>query len=121
MLIISTQIAVKGERDEAKLTKVDYIEHFGGPILGYACKQLSVCAGRYASHRRKMGTVVLHELDARLLLFPQLEVAVDGGRDQEVCSVDGWISVYRTPCEWERTAYFVTTQKLIVSRCIKLL
>lgn len=38
-----------------------------------------------------MGTVMLHELNARLLLFPQLKVAVNGGGDQEVCSIDGRI------------------------------
>ena len=58
-------------------TKVDNIEHFRTPILRDAGKELPVRASGNSNHRCEVSTVCLDKLDALLLLFPQLDNAVD--------------------------------------------
>ena len=68
-------------------TKVDDIEHFRTLVLRRAREQLPVRTGGDADDRHHVRAVVLDKLDARLLLLPQLEMAIDGRRDDEIRAV----------------------------------
>lgn len=61
-------------------TKINNIKNLSAPILRDTGEQLAIRARRDAYDRGEVRAVVLHELDACFLLFPELEVAVGGGR-----------------------------------------
>ena len=65
-------------------TKIDDIEHFRTLVLRRAREQLPVRTGGDADDGHHVRAVVLDKLDARLLLLPQLEMAIDGRRDDEI-------------------------------------
>jgi hypothetical protein len=66
------------------LTKVDDIIHFASTVLCDAGEHCPIRTRRYACYGDEVGVVVLDKLDAALHLFPEFQVAVDGGRDDEI-------------------------------------
>lgn len=80
-----------------------------------------------------MRTIMLDELDARVLFLPQLEMAIDGGRDDEVRAVFMLRSMGKRKrgervgnCkpileQGREQTHRVTATKFITSRCMKLL
>jgi hypothetical protein len=103
--------------------KVDNIKHFRTLVLRNARKQLPVRASRYTDDRHHMRTIMLDELDARLLFLPQLEMAIDRGRNDKVRACNGdkvyhvamhetlvvpvcaWQMVQEKPFMWENFAF----------------
>jgi len=65
-------------------TKVDDVEHLACAVLSDASKHRTVRTRRHAYYGREVGMVVLDKLDAALHLFPELQVAIDGGCDDEI-------------------------------------
>ena len=68
----------------SRRTKVNDIEHFRTLVFRRAREQLPVRTGGDADDGHHVRAVMLDKLDARLLLLPQLEMAIDGSRDDEV-------------------------------------
>jgi hypothetical protein len=84
MLIMSAPRQPRTKQGEGARTKVDDVEDLRGAVTRDAREELAVRTRGDADDGRHVRAVVLHELDARLLLLPQLQVPVDGRRDQEV-------------------------------------
>lgn len=103
---------------KSRRTKVDDIKDLGAAILCYTSEKLTICTGRDTNDRCKMGAVMFDELNADVLLLPELEMSINRCSNQEIRSVQDRKSIY----DRERhRAYLVATQKLTTSRCIKLL
>lgn len=58
------------QEEDLRRTKVDDIKHFRALVLRNARKQLPVRASRYTDDRHHMRTIMLDELDARVLFLP---------------------------------------------------
>lgn len=98
-------------------TKVNHVEYLGSSIFSDCGKELAIGTGRYSDHRLQMGAIMLNKFDSIFLLLPQFEMAIDGCGDQEIRPVGKLESFVDEGV----MAYTVTTQKLITSRCMKLL
>ena len=68
-------------------TKVDHIEHFRTLVLRDARKQLPVRTSRHTDDGHHVCAIMLDELDARILFLPQLEMAIDGRRNDKIRAV----------------------------------
>ena len=68
-------------------TKIDDVKHFCALVLGDAREQLPIRTRRDTNDGHHVRAVVLDKLDARVLFLPQLQVAVDRRRDDEVRAV----------------------------------
>lgn len=120
MLIISRKIWwPRGPVSAGRPTKIDDIKHFRTSILWYARKKLTVGTGRNRHHWSKVSSIMFHKFYPWFLLFPKLEMSIHGSRYHEVCSIDA-IGEFHWRTLIDRI-YFVTTQKLMISRCMKLL
>lgn len=71
----------------AVLTVVEDVKDFGSTILCNAGKQLPIAASGNTNDSGHMSTVVFHEFDPLLLLFPQLDMTVDRSSHQIVSPI----------------------------------
>lgn len=65
-------------------TKVDHIKYFHTPILGHTGKKLPIGTSCDGTDRIQVSPIVLDELDALLLLLPELEMAINGRCNDKV-------------------------------------
>lgn len=63
----------------AEPTKVDDVEYFGGAVAGDGTEQGAAAVVRHVHHRTEVGPKVLHKLDPRLLLPPELDMTIGTG------------------------------------------
>ena len=64
--------------------KIDDIKDFDRAICCDTCKVSAIRTRSYAHDHAQMRIVMLYKLNARCLFFPELHVAVDGRRNNEV-------------------------------------
>lgn len=77
-------------------TEIDHVEYLRASILCDRSKRLAVRTSGDRDYLREMRSIVLHELDALVLLLPQFDVPVNGGGDEEV-GPERFMSMYQLP------------------------
>jgi len=65
-------------------TKVDDVKHLACAVFSNASEHRTVRTRRHAYYGHEVGVVVLDKLNAALHLFPEFEVAINGGCDDEI-------------------------------------
>lgn len=111
-------------------TKIDDIKHFCALVLGDACEQLPIRTRRDTEDGHHVSAVVLDEFDARVLFLPQLQVAIDGRRDDEVRAVFSSNFKVRTillfpleetdaPCDDHKVDYIAVHETLVIPVCAR--
>ena len=66
-------------------TEVDDVEDFGAAVGGDGGQEGAAAVAGDVADGAQVRAEVLDELEAQLLLAPELDVAVAAGRDDEVC------------------------------------
>lgn len=105
------------------LTKVDHVKDTAFSPFRHCRKHLALMVGRDGNDRVQRCPVVLDEFDTVRLLFPELDVSIDRGRDNKVgpdsqrtCEY-GQAEGTAPSCRY--STYLVMVTKLIWSRCMK--
>ena len=71
------------------LTEIDNVKHLRGTVVCHASIHHPIGTDGYADDLTQVCLVLLHELDANILLLPQLDETVDRCSDNEVGSISG--------------------------------